>query len=63
MDFVVGLPMTTCKFDSNWVIVDRLSKSTHFIPVNTNFKVQRYLEIYIACMLCLHGVLKTIISD
>jgi hypothetical protein len=63
MDFIVGLPMTACKFDSNWVIVDRLSKSTHFIPVNTNFKVQRYLEIYIACMLCLHGVLKTIISD
>jgi hypothetical protein len=63
MDFIVGLPMTARKFDSIWVIVDRLSKSTHFIPVNTNFMVQRYAEIYIARVLCLHGVLKPIISD
>jgi hypothetical protein len=39
MDFIVGLPMTASKFDSIWVIVDRLSKSAHFIPVNTNYKV------------------------
>jgi hypothetical protein len=63
MEFIVGLPMTAYKVDSIWVIVDRLSKSTHFIPVNTNYKVQKYAEIYIACMLCLHGVLKTIISN
>jgi hypothetical protein len=36
MDFIVGLPLTACKFDSIWVIMDRLSKSTHFIPVHTN---------------------------
>jgi hypothetical protein len=35
MDFIVGLPLTTHKFDSIWVIVNRLSKSAHFIPVNT----------------------------
>jgi hypothetical protein len=63
MDFIMGLPMTAHKFDSIWVIVDRLSKSTHFIPVNTNYKVQKYAEIYTAHVLCLHGVLKTIISD
>jgi hypothetical protein len=62
-DFIVGLPMTARKFDSIWMIVDRLSKSDHFIPVNTNFKVQKYADIYIACVLCLHGVLKTIIFD
>jgi hypothetical protein len=63
MDFIVRLPMTARKFDSIWVIVDRLSKSTHFVPVNTNYKVQKYADIYIAHMLCLHGVSKTIISE
>jgi hypothetical protein len=63
MDFIVGLPMTAHKFDSMWVIIDRLSKSAHFIPMNTNYKVQKYAEIYIARVLCLHGVLKTLISD
>jgi hypothetical protein len=38
-DFIVGLPLTSLKFDSIWVIVDRLTKSAHFIPVNTTYKV------------------------
>jgi hypothetical protein len=63
MDFIVGLPMTARKFDSIWVIVDRLSKSAHFIPVNTKYRVEKYAEIYIARVICLHGVSKTIISD
>jgi hypothetical protein len=63
MDFIVGLPMTTRKFDSIWVIVDRLSKSVHFIPVNTKYRVEKYAEIYITRVLCLHRVLKMIISD
>jgi hypothetical protein len=63
IDFIVCLPMTARKFDSIWVIVDRLSKSAHFIPVHTNYNVQKYARIYIARMLCLHGVPKTIISD
>jgi hypothetical protein len=37
MDFIVGLPMMACKFDSIWVIVDQLSKSTHFIPIHTRY--------------------------
>jgi hypothetical protein len=63
MDFIVGLPMIAHKFDSIWVIVDRLTKSTHSIPVDTKYRVQKYADIYIAHMLCLHGVLKMIISD
>jgi hypothetical protein len=63
MDFIVVLPLTARKFDSIWVIVDRLSKSAHFIPVHTHYDVQRYAKIYIARALCLYGVLKTIISD
>jgi hypothetical protein len=63
MDFIVGLPLTARKFDSIWVIVDRLSKSAHFIPVHTNYNVQKHAGIYIAHVLYLHRVLKTIISD
>jgi hypothetical protein len=63
MDFIVGLPLTARKFNSIWVIVDRLTRSAHFIPVNTNYNVQKYAEIYVVRVLCLHGVLKTIISD
>jgi hypothetical protein len=63
MDFIVDLPLTAHKFNSIWVIVDRLTKSAHFIPVNTNYNVQKYAEIYIARVLCLHGVPKTIISN
>jgi hypothetical protein len=63
MDFIVGLPLTAHKFDSILVIVDRLSKSAHFIHVHTNYNVQKYARIYIAHVLCLHGVLKMKISD
>jgi hypothetical protein len=60
MDFIVGLPLTSRKFDSIWVIMDRLTKSAHFILVNTTNKVQKYAEIYIARVLCLLGVPKII---
>jgi hypothetical protein len=63
MDFIVGLPLMAHKFDSIEVIMDRLTKSTHFIHVNTTYRVEKYAEIYIARVLCLHGVPKTIISD
>jgi hypothetical protein len=48
--------VSTRKFDSVWVIVDRLTKSSHFIPVNTKYRAKKYAEIYIARVLCLHGV-------
>jgi hypothetical protein len=63
MDFIVGLPLTAHKFDSIWVIVDRLTKSTHFIPVHTKYRVEKYAEIYSAHVLCLNRVLKMIVSD
>jgi hypothetical protein len=63
MDVIVGLPLTAHKFDLIWVIVDRLTKSAHLILVNTAYKVQMYAEIYIAHVLCLHGVSKMIIFD
>jgi hypothetical protein len=63
MDIILGLPLMAHKFESVWVIMDELSKSAHFIHVSTKYRVQKYAEIYIACVLCLHGVPKTIISD
>jgi hypothetical protein len=63
MNFIVGLPLTAHKYDSIWVIVDRFTKSAHFIPVHTCYKAKRYAELYIECILCLHGVPNTIISD
>jgi hypothetical protein len=63
MDFNVGLPLTARKFDLIWVIIDRLTKSAHFVPVHTKYRVEKYAEIYIAHVLCLHGVPKTIVSD
>ena len=63
MDFIVGLPNTWQKHDSIWVIVDRLTKTTHFILVNTTYSAKRYAGIYLDQIVRLHGVPKTIISD
>src|SRR6185369_14199545 len=63
MDFIVGLPNTSQKHDSIWVIVDRLTKTAHFIPVHTTYTAKKYAEIYLDRIVCLHGVPKTIISD
>jgi hypothetical protein len=57
IDFIVDLPLTTQKFDSVWVIVDGLTKSVYFISVSTQYRIDKYDEIYISCVLCLHGVL------
>ena len=63
MDFIVGLPNTSQKHDSIWVIVDRLTKTAHFIPVNTTYPTKKYAEIYLDQIVRLHGIPKTIISD
>ena len=63
MDFIVGLPNTSQKHDSIWVIVDRLTKTAHFILVNTTYSAMKYAEIYLDQIVRLHGVPKTTISD
>jgi len=63
MDFIVGLPKTAKGYDSIWVVVDRFTKSTHFIPVKTGYKSHQYAELYIARIVSLHDIPKTIISD
>jgi hypothetical protein len=63
MDFVVGLPNTSRHHDSIWVIMDRLSKTAHFLPVHTTHKAEKYAEIYIDQIVRLHGIPRTIVSD
>lgn len=63
MDVVVGLPRTLKKFDAIWVIVDRLTKSVHFIPVCTTYSSEQLAGIYIREIVQLHGVSVSIISD
>jgi transposase InsO family protein len=63
MDFIVGLPLPPRKHDSIWVIVNRLTKTAHFIPVHTTYSAERYAEIYVDLVVHLHSVPKTILSD
>ena len=63
MDFVVGLPRTSKGYDSIWVIVDRLTKSAHFLSVDTRYLARKYAQIYFDRIVTLHGVPHTIISD
>jgi transposase InsO family protein len=63
MDFIVGLPNTSRRHDSIWVIVDRLTKTAHFLPVHTTSNAKKYAEIYLDQIVRLHGIPKTIISD
>jgi hypothetical protein len=59
-----SLPIPTWKwYDFIWVIVDRLTKIAHFLPVRVKYKVATYAELYIARILSLHGVPKTIVPD
>ena len=63
MNFVVGLPRTLEGYDAIWVVVDRLTKSTRFVPIKVTYSVERLAEIYIANVVRLHGVPLSIISD
>jgi hypothetical protein len=63
MEFIVDLPLTARKQDSIWVIVDQLTKTTHFIAVHTTYSVQDYAELYIDQIVRLHGIPKTTVSD
>ena len=63
MDFVTGLPRSQRGYDSIWVIVDRLTKSAHFLPVKTTYGVAKYAQLYIDEIVRLHGVPISIISD
>ena len=63
MDFITGLPMTWRQHDSIMVVVDKLTKATHFIPVKSMHKTDDIAKIFMKEIFKLHGLPKAIISD
>ena len=63
MDFVEGLPLTRCGFNSIWVIIDRLTKSGHFIPIRKDMSVAELGRKYVDCIVRYHGTPSEIVSD
>jgi hypothetical protein len=62
MDFILGLPKTPIGEDSVWV-VDRLTKSAHFIPTKVKDPMDKLGRLYVQNVVRLHGVPSAIISD
>ena len=63
MDFVTGLPTMFNKNNAIWVIVDHLTKSAYFIPVKTDFSLEKLTKFYIRDIVKLHGVPMSIVSN
>ena len=63
MDFVVGLPRSPKGKDAIWVVIDRLTKVAHFIPMKTTNSASDLVPLYIKEVVRLHGVPKSIVSD
>ncbi|KAJ9553660.1 hypothetical protein OSB04_017705 [Centaurea solstitialis] len=63
MDFITKLPRTAKGNDSIWVIVDRFTKSAHFLPIWEDYKMEKLAKVYIKEIVSRHGVPISIISD
>ena len=63
MDFVSGLPRSSEGYDSIWVIVDRMTKSAHFLTVKITDPVKNLVKLYLKEIVRLHSVPVSIVSD
>jgi hypothetical protein len=63
MDFIVGLPCMQAGYDSIWVIMDRLTKVAHFIPIKMPYSGATLTKLYMSRIVCLHRVPNKIVSD
>ena len=63
MDFLVGLPRCQSGYDAIWVIVDRLTKVAHFLPMKNSDSIEKLVELYVKEIVRLHGTPISIVSD
>ena len=63
MDFIVGIPRTGRHHEAIWVIVDRLTKSSHFLAIKITFTVEQLVELYLEEIVRLQGIHLSIVSD
>ncbi|KAL0539843.1 hypothetical protein IC582_024064 [Cucumis melo] len=63
MDFITGLPRTLKGFTVIWVVVDRLTKSAHFVPGKSTYTASKWAQLYMSEIVRLHGVPVSIVSD
>ncbi|GKF64247.1 putative reverse transcriptase domain-containing protein [Tanacetum coccineum] len=63
MDFVTKLPRPSSGYDTIWVIVNRLTKSAHFLPMREDYKMDKLARLYLNEIVARHGVPISIISD
>ncbi|GJW71400.1 putative reverse transcriptase domain-containing protein [Tanacetum coccineum] len=63
MDFITKLPKMAAGFDSIWVIVDRLTKSAHFLPMRETDSTEKLTRLYMKEIVARHGIPVSIISD
>ena len=63
MDFITKLPKTKKGNDTIWVIVDRLTKSAHFLPIKETYSSDMLAQLYVDKIVALHGIPISIISD
>ena len=60
---MIGLPRTQRQHDAIWVIVDLLTKSAHFLPINVEDSLEKLAQLYVDEIMRLHGVPVSIVSD
>ncbi|GJS35958.1 putative reverse transcriptase domain-containing protein [Tanacetum coccineum] len=63
MDFITKLPKSSHGFDTIWVIVDRLTKSAHFLPIRENDPLDKLARLYLNRIVARHGIPISIICD
>ena len=63
MDFIVGLPKNRASHDAIWIIVNRLAKSAHFLPISEKYTIERLVKLYMNEVVTRHGMPVLIVSD